>query len=139
MNKMQFSGYGKQDRVRVYNKAKRIFNEKAGNCKIYPHKDKFRKIKELTREKVHKKKKWFSKGKYMSVFYVNATPNSNLAKKCQQILDKCGVPIKVMEKSDILSKRHWSNPIHLKTEYAMMRNVRFANYPTTKSIAKPVT
>ena len=41
MNKMQFSGYGKQERIRVYNKAKKIFNEKVENSKIYPHKDKF--------------------------------------------------------------------------------------------------
>ena len=56
-------------------------------------------MKELTREKLHQKKTWYSNGKYKSVFYVDTTPNSNLAKKCQQVLDKCEVPIKVLEKT----------------------------------------
>ena len=33
------------------------------------------------------------------VFDVDATPNSHLAKQCQQVLDKCDVPIKVIEKT----------------------------------------
>ena len=88
MNKMQFSGYGKQEWIRVYNKAKKLFNEKVENSKIYPHKDKFMKMKELTQEKLHQKKTWYSNGKYKSIVYVDATTNSNLAKKCQQVLDK---------------------------------------------------
>ena len=43
---------------------------------------------------------WYSNGKYKSIFYIDTTPNSNLAKKCQQVLDKCEVPIKVLEKTD---------------------------------------
>ena len=116
INKMQFSGYGKRDRIHVYNKAKKIFNERTGNCNIYPHKDKLKKIKDLTREKIHMKQKWFSKGKYKSLFYVNATPNSNLAKSCQKILYRCGVPIRVMEKSGQSIKRTLvrSNPFKSK-------------------------
>ena len=56
-------------------------------------------MKKLTREKQREKKTWYCKGKYKSVFYVDATPNSLLAKQCQQVLDKCDVPIKVMEKT----------------------------------------
>ena len=45
MNKMQFSGYEKGERIKVYRKAKRIFEEVSAS-KMYPHKDKFTKIKE---------------------------------------------------------------------------------------------
>ena len=99
INKIQFSGYSQQERIHVYKKAKKLFDEKIKNCKVYPHKDKLTKIKELTREKLHQKKKWYSNGKYRSVFYVDATPNNNLARKCQQVLNKCEVPIKVVEKT----------------------------------------
>ena len=42
-------------------------------------------------------KNWFKQGKYKSVFYLDATPGGSLAKECQHILDRCGVPMKVME------------------------------------------
>ena len=48
---------------------------------------------------MHKKKSWFANGKYKSVFYVDVTRNGQLAKQCQKILNKCGVPIKVIEKT----------------------------------------
>ena len=99
INKMQLSGYNQEDRVSVYRKAKKIFAEKVNGAKVYPHKDKFSRQKEQTREKLHQKKTWFAKGKYKSVFYVDATPNSHLAKQCQKALNKCDVPIKVMEKT----------------------------------------
>ena len=71
----------------------------------------------MTREKAHLKKTWFSqKGKYKSVFFVDATPNSQLAEKCQKILNKCDVPIKVMEKpgESIKSLLTKSNPFKKK-------------------------
>ena len=99
MNKMQFSGYEKDERIKVYKRAKKIFEGRIEKSEVYPHKNKFSKIKEQTREKLQQKKAWYAKRKYKSVFYVDTTPNNHLAKQCQQILDKCEVPIKVMEKT----------------------------------------
>ena len=99
LNKMQFSGYGKEERIKVYSKATKIFKERTDKSDVYPHKDKFTRMKELTREKQHEKKTWYCNGKYKSVFYADATPNSHLAKQCQQVLDKCDVPIKMIEKT----------------------------------------
>ena len=39
----------------------------------------------------------YIKGKYKSVFYVDATTNSYLTRQCQQVLNQYEVPIKVME------------------------------------------
>ena len=99
INKMQFSGYDQEDRVQVYKKAKRIFDEKSKGKEVYPHIDKITRMAECTREKMRKKKNWFKQGKYKSVFYVDATPGSSLATECQRILNRCGVPIKTMEKT----------------------------------------
>ena len=37
INKMQFSEYGKEERIHVYCKAKKIFKEKIANSEIFPH------------------------------------------------------------------------------------------------------
>ena len=79
LNKMQLSGYDQEDRVQVYKKAKRIFEEKIRGKNVYPHVDKITRMKECTREKVQKKKRWFKQGKYKSVFYVDAIPLGSLA------------------------------------------------------------
>jgi hypothetical protein len=59
----------------------------------------------MTREKVQQKKTWFKNGKYKSVFYIDATKDGQLAKECQKILNRCEVPIKVMEKTGDSIKR----------------------------------
>ena len=99
MNKMQFSGYEKDERIKVYQKAKRSFEENLRTSEIYPHKYKFLRIKEQTRKRIYQKKLWYARGKYKSVFYIDATTNSYLARQCQQILNQYEVPIKVMEKT----------------------------------------
>ena len=99
INKMQFSGYNQEDRVQVYQKAKRKFEEKTRGREVYPHVDKATRMKESTREKVQKRKEWFKQGKYKGVFYVDATPGGSLAKECQKVLDRCDIPIKTMEKT----------------------------------------
>ena len=112
MNKMQFSGYEKDERIKVYQKAKRCFEENLRTSEIYPHKDKFLRIKEQTRKKIYQKKLWYAQGKYKSVFYIDTTTNSYLARQCQQVLDQYEVPIKVMEKtgSSIQELLVMSNP-----------------------------
>ena len=99
MNKMQFSGYEKDKRIKVCQKAKRSFDENLRTSEIYPHKDKFLRINEQTRRKIYQKKLWYARGKYKSVFYVDATTNSYLVRQCQQVLNQYEVPIKVMEKT----------------------------------------
>ena len=99
INKMQLSGYDQEDRIKVYTKAKKIFTEKVNGAELYPHNDKFTRRKEKTRDKDFQKKMWFSCGRYKSVFFVDATPNGELAKQCQKVLNKCDLPIKVMEKT----------------------------------------
>ena len=78
---------------------------------------------------------WYSNGKYKSVFYVDTTPNNYLAKQCQQILDKCEVPIKVMEKTgeSIQKLLTRSNPFKDKT--CNDENAKCV-FPTAKSTAK---
>ena len=105
VNKMQLSGYDQEDRVQVYRKAKRIFEEKTRGKEVYPHVDKITRMEERTREKIQKKRSWFKQGKYKSMFYVDATPGGSLARECQRILDRCEVPIKVMEKTGDSIKR----------------------------------
>ena len=99
INKMQFSGYNQEDRVLVYQKAKRKFEEKIRGKEVYPHVDKATRMRESTRERVQKKREWFKQGKYKGVFYVDATPGGSLARECQKVLDRCGIPIKTMEKT----------------------------------------
>ena len=99
ITKMQLSGYNQEDRIHVYQKAKRIFAEKVDGKEVYPHVDKFARQSEMTREKIHKKRTWFKNGRYKSVFYVDATPDGSLANDCQKILNRCELPVKVMEKT----------------------------------------
>ncbi len=99
INKMQFSGYDQEDRIQVYKKAKKVFEAKIEGNEVYPHVDKFTRMAECTREKIQKKKTWFKQGKYKSIFYVDATLGGSLATECQRILNRFGVPIKVMEKT----------------------------------------
>ena len=64
MSKMQLSGYNQEDRVQVYRKAKRIFAEKVNRKEVYPHVDKFKRLKELSQEKRQRKKSWYKNGRY---------------------------------------------------------------------------
>ena len=105
MHKMQLSEYNQEDRVHVYKKAMRIFRENVEGKEVYPHVDKFARLSKMTRQKVQQKKTWFKNGRYKSVFYVDATKDGFLAKECQKILNRCDVPIKVMEKTGESLKR----------------------------------
>ena len=52
------------------------------------------------------KKNWYTKGEYKSVLFIAATPNSDLAKKLQEEIDKTDVKRKVIEKSGMKIIRH---------------------------------
>ena len=104
MSKMQLLCYNQEDRVQVYKKAKKIFGEKIDGKEVYPHVDKFTRLTEMSQRKIQRKKTWFKNGKYKSLFYVDATPDESLAKECQRILNKCDLPVKVVEKTGVSIK-----------------------------------
>ena len=83
VQRMQYSGYDQQQRVQVYKKAKRRFEniiekDKKGECPMYRSKCWERVRRD--REKADMKKTWYKKGGYETVLFVDATPNNELAK-----------------------------------------------------------
>ena len=108
LNRMQFSGYNMQERVKVYQRAcskynKILENAKIGTCPLY--RSKFWNKEQRDLNKKIKKTSSFKAGKYESVMFVDATPNSTLAKCCQTILDEAEIKIKVQERAGISLKR----------------------------------
>ena len=51
------------------------------------------------KEKVNKRKNWYGKGGHETVMFVDSTPGSKLAKEFRQILDSCGLKIRVVERT----------------------------------------
>ena len=102
IKRMQFSGYHQQERVKVYTKAKRRFEQiierdRKGECPIY--RGKFWERRRREQEKIKKKRTWYAKGGYETVLFVDATPNGELAKECQQILKESELKIKTVERA----------------------------------------
>ena len=61
-----------------------------------------------------------------SMFYVDATPGGSLAKKCQRILSRCDLSVKVMKKTGHLIKKAFSpNQIRSNPEHAMNQPVQW--------------
>ena len=58
------------------------------------------------KEKEQKRKELYKKGGYKSTFFVNATIEEKLARKCQSVFKECGLPIKVLEVSGKSIKQH---------------------------------
>ena len=104
ISRMQYSGYGMEERVRVYRLAKRRYEEMLrrdaeGETPLYRGKDWNR--SERIKAKELKKKTWF-KGKREdseAVFFVRATPGSALAEKCKMEFRRSGLKIKVVERT----------------------------------------
>ena len=109
MNRLQISGYGKEERIKVYKKSKKIFQEiqkKSETDQIPMYRSKFWNLERRHKEKEQQKKTWFKKKGFEATFFVNATPNENLSKECQKVLNDVGLPIKVIEKSGKTLKSH---------------------------------
>ena len=66
------------------------------------------------REKAEKKKTWYAKGGYETVLFVDSTPNSELAKQCQQALREEELKIRVVERAGQSLKQALvrSNPLN---------------------------
>ena len=100
MRRMQFSGYSQEQRVTVYKAAKKKYNtqledSKNGTGPLYRSKD--WKRAERNKEKQQKKRSWC--GTTDSTFFIDATPGSQLSKQCQEVFRKCGLCIRVIERS----------------------------------------
>ena len=109
MNRLQFSGYSKEDRIIIYRKAKTKFDEKLKNDRlgVIPlYRSKLWNLGRRKNDKERKQREWYTKGGYKSTLFVDATPNEELARKCQSLLHSCGLPIKVLEKSGKSIKQH---------------------------------
>ena len=114
--RLQHSGYNKVERNKIYIKAKKKYNlivenDKNKICPMY--RSKFWKQKERRRQKENKIRTWYNdNGKYDTVLFVDHTENSDLARKCQKVINEIGLKIKVQEKSGVTLKQDLvrSNP-----------------------------
>eukprot|EP00794_Sanderia_malayensis_P018543 gene18543-20404_t len=102
IKRMQFSGYDQQECVKVYTTAKRkyeqiIEKDRKGECPMYRGKLWQRERRE--KAKIKKKRTWYEKGGYETVLFVDATPNEELARECQRIVNQSELKIKVIEKA----------------------------------------
>ena len=100
--RMQYSGYGMEERVKIYKAAKKRFDEMVrkdenGTEPLYRSKN-WNRI-ERNREKERKKSSWFKGDGSETVFFVDATPGSELAERCKKEFNKAGLRIKVIERS----------------------------------------
>ena len=108
MARMQYSGYGIEERVKIYRAAKRRYDEmvrkdEEGIQPLYRSKEWNR--TERMKEKERKKRTWFKGDGSEAVFFVDATPESELAEKCRKEFRKSGLKVKVVERSGRSVKR----------------------------------
>ena len=107
MYRLQFSGYSKADKIKIYKKSQSKFTERLNKDKeglIPLHRSKFWNLNE--RKQHNNKQTWYTKGGYKSTFFVEATPNEELKRKCESIIKNCGLKIKVLEKTGKSVKQH---------------------------------
>ena len=102
INRLQYSGYNKEDKVSIYKKAKRIYKDmtaknETGEKPLY--RSKSWNLSQRIKEKEKKRRQWFMKGGYVTTMFVEATPNQILAKDIQKQLNGSGLKIKVIEKA----------------------------------------
>ena len=108
ISRMQYSGYGMDERIRVYRSAKRRYDEmlrkdSEGGEPMYRSKDWNR--SERIKNKRLKKRTWFKNDGSDAVFFVSATPGSSLAEKCKVEFRRAGLKVKVVERSGTSVKK----------------------------------
>ena len=108
MARLQYSGYNMEDRVKIYRKAKSRFDDmvkrdETGEEPLYRSKN-WNKA-ERNEEKRRKKGSWFRGNGSEAVFFVDATPGSQLAEQCRREFDRTGLKVKVVERSGRSVKR----------------------------------
>ena len=117
MHRMQISGYNQQQRVKVYTTAKNRLEKKVkdsadGTTPLYQPKHWERKRR--NKEKREKKKNWFGKD-FDAVYFVQPTPNGQLARQCRKVLRQAKLQVKVVERSGTTIKRILSKSDPLST------------------------
>ena len=114
---MQYSGYGMEERIKVYKAAKRRYNEMVrkdatGETPMYRARDWNR--EERVKVKEQKKRTWYKGEKEESeaVFFVKATPEGKLAERCKKEFKRAGLKVKVIERTgrSVKSSLVKSNP-----------------------------
>ena len=100
MNRMQYSGYSKHQRITIYRKAKRKYDGRLqqrneGTVPLY--KGKWWNLEERNKQKRLKKTNWYKKNGSEAVFFVDATPNRSLAEACSKEFKKAGLRVTVIE------------------------------------------
>jgi len=99
--RMQMSGYGQDERVSVYKAARakydqQVKNDMDGTCPLYRSKQ-WRQQRRM-QERSTKRKTWYGE-KYDAVYFVQATPGSQLADQCQKVFQRCDLKVKVVERT----------------------------------------
>ena len=109
MHHLQFSGYSKEERIKVYKKSRIKFQERqnndiSGSTPLY--RSKFWNIGKWRKEKEQKRKDWYKKIDFLRQCHIK----EKLARKCQSVFKECGLPIKVREVSGKSIKQHLIKP-----------------------------
>ena len=101
MARMQASGYDHAFRLEVLKSAKNAHDEmKRMETEGKPiHRERTWKRKERRKEREQRRKNWYRTGKFESVLFIPATPNSELRNKMQKELNEKNAKIKVIERS----------------------------------------
>ena len=104
MNRMQYSGYSKKERANVYRKAKRKYEQmlhqnEEGLQPLY--RDKWWNKKERSKNKQLKRSSWYCNDGSEAVFFVDATPNEELAHACRKEFKNAGLKVKVIERTGV--------------------------------------
>ena len=81
----------------------RLTNDKAGTTPMY--RGKFWNREKRDQQKFEKIHSWYKKGDNEAVFFVDATPKSELAKQCNSIMKEVGLKIRVVERAGVSAKQ----------------------------------
>ena len=115
VNRLQYSGYSKKQRARIYSKAKEKYDR--AMQKHVDGVEPFYKAKswnqnERRKSKEHKRKNWYKQSGAEAVFFVPATRDGRLAEACVEEFKKAKMKVKVVEKTGTTIKRSLvkSNP-----------------------------
>ena len=102
MKRLQFSHYSKKFREEVWRSAMKAYEsiiEKDRNGEQPLYRPRHWKRTERRKRKRAQKENWYRKGGNKTVIFVPSTPHSQLKKKYQDIVEKTGLKVKIVEKS----------------------------------------
>ena len=108
VKRMQLSGYNTHERLKVYQLARNRFGkivEDDRNGKVPMYRSKFWNREERDACKADKKHNWYKNGGYETVFFVEATPKSELAIQCDHVFKDIGLKIRVVERAGTSTKQ----------------------------------